>query len=199
MEGVLPDYSGAGLVRGPSGSTLTGIVPTNTYRTKDGKGLVIGANGDALFKRLMNKIGRSDLAEDPRFANNQLRVQHQEFLDQTIEEWTKRHTAREAAEIVEEASVPNGLIFTIEDIVEDPQYKARGRLEPVRVPSLPDRDLLIPAVGPKLDKTPGATLWPGPRLGEHTKHVMCDVLGCSEAEFSALLREQVVWWEGAQS
>jgi len=193
MEGVLPDYSGAGLVRGPSGSTLTGIVPTNTYRTKDGRSIVIGANGDALFKRLMNKIGRPDLAEDPRFANNQLRVKHQEFLDETIEEWTLRHTALEAAKIAEDASVPNGLIYTIEDIVDDEQYKARGRLEPVRVPSLPDRDLLIPAVGPKLGATPGATLWPGPRLGQHTKHVLCDVLDVSEKDFAALVREGVVW------
>ena len=72
MEGVLSDYSGTGAIREPSGSTITGIVPTNTYNTKDGKSVVIGANSDSLFKRLMNKAGLHDMAEDPRFARRLL-------------------------------------------------------------------------------------------------------------------------------
>ena len=193
MEGVLPDYSGAGIVRGPSGSTVTGIVPTNTYRTKDGKGIVIGANGDALFKRLMTRMGRPDLADDPRFANNQKRVEHQAFLDATIEEWTKSMTAKEVKQAVDEAQVPNGLIYSIVDICEDPQYKAREQLERVSVPSLPPgRDLLIPAVGPKLDKTPGGTAWPGAKLGQHTRDVVCGVLGYSDSDFARLVQDGVV-------
>ena len=70
LEGVVPEYDGAGVVRGPSGSTLTGIVPSNTYICADGKYVVIGANGDSLFQRLMRALGRPDMADDPRFANN---------------------------------------------------------------------------------------------------------------------------------
>ena len=138
-------------------------------------------------------MGRPDLAEDPRFADNQKRVQHQAFLDSTIEAWTMTMTAKEAAKLVDEAQVPNGLIYNIVDIAEDPHYKARAQFEPVKVPSLPDRDLLIPALSPKLTGTPGETHWPGPKLGEHTKHVVCDVLGRSASEYDELCKAEVVW------
>lgn len=105
MEGVLCDYSGAGEIRQPSGSTLTGIVPTNTYRTKDDKYVVIGANSDALFKRLFKLIGREDIGEDPEYRDNQQRSKHQKFLDDEIERWTKRHTASEVVEKVTQVQV----------------------------------------------------------------------------------------------
>src|SRR5690606_16965820 len=88
MEGVVPEYSGAGVVREPSGSTLTGIVPTNTYRCADGKFVIIGGNGDSIYKRLMNAIGRPELAGDPRMADNAGRVQHEKELDDAIGAWT---------------------------------------------------------------------------------------------------------------
>jgi crotonobetainyl-CoA:carnitine CoA-transferase CaiB-like acyl-CoA transferase len=193
MEGVVCDYSGAGIIRQPSGSTVTGIVPTNTYRTKDGKSIVIGANGDALFKRLMHKIGRSELADDVRFKDNQSRVQHSQLLDQVIEEWTLTKTAEEATKLVDEADVPNGKIYSVVDMIHDPQYIAREQFERVKIPSLPpDRDLLIPAFGPKLTKTPGKTKWPGPQLGQHTREVLGEVLKYSKEEIDGLERNGVV-------
>jgi len=191
MEGVLPDYSGAGIVRQPSGSTVTGIVPTNTYRCKDGKSVVVGANSDQLFKRLFTQMGRADMAADPRFAHNQGRVEHVALLDATIEAWTLTKTADEVVAEVTKAEVPNGLIYSIEDVVNDPHYQARGVLEPVAIPTL-ERPLLVPALGPKLSDTPGQTRWAGPRVGEHTREVLCGLLNLSEAEYNALLRANVV-------
>jgi len=193
MEGVLCDYDGAGLIREPSGSTVTGIVPTNTYPTCDGKAVVIGSNSDALFKRLMTVMDRQDLADSDLYDSNQKRVQHQEFLDQTIAEWCSKFTAEEVMKKVDEAAVPNGLIYSIEDIVSDPQYNARGMIEEVNVPSL-SRTLKIPGLSPKLDKTPGKTTWAGPELGEHSKHVFKDILKMSSSQILAHVENGDIIW-----
>jgi crotonobetainyl-CoA:carnitine CoA-transferase CaiB-like acyl-CoA transferase len=191
MEGALCDYSGAGIVREPSGSTLTGIVPSNTYKTKDGKGIVIGANSNQLFKRLMTMIGRSDMANDAKYADNQGRVQHQTYIDSVIEKWTVTLTADEVKKAVDECGVPNGLIYSIKDICEDEQYRARGQLEKVYIPQL-KRDLLIPAIGPKLDRTPGETKFPGHTIGQDTYMVLKELLQFSKTEIDRLKSEKIV-------
>ena len=191
MEGALCDYSGAGIVREPSGSTLTGIVPSNTYKTKDGKGIVIGANSNQLFKRLMTKIGRPDMADDARYADNQGRVEHQSSIDSAIEKWTSGLDANEVKRQVDECGVPNGLIYSIKDICEDEQYKARGQLESVHIPAL-GRDMLIPAIGPKLGKTPGGTRFPGRKIGEDTDTILSDLLNLSKAELDRLRSLKVI-------
>jgi crotonobetainyl-CoA:carnitine CoA-transferase CaiB-like acyl-CoA transferase len=193
MEGVLCDYDGAGLVRKPSGSTVTGIVPTNTYPTRDGKAVVIGSNSNALFKRLMRAIGRPELGDSPDYDDNQKRVQHQQLLDQAIGEWTARHTALEVMAAVDRAQVPNGLIYSIEDIVRDPQYRARGMIETVDVPAL-GRTLKVPGMAPKLSVTPGQTLWGGCELGQHSEEVLCGILGYDVAKVDALIQDGSVLW-----
>lgn len=192
MEGVLCDYDGEGLVRGPSGSTLTGIVPTNTYPTKDNKAVVIGSNSTALFKRLMIALDRPDIAENKEFEDNQNRVKAQDFLDGVIEEWTRRHTADEVMAVVNKAQVPNSLIYSIEDIVADPQYKARGMIEEVHIPSL-DRSLKIPAMSPKFSKTPGGTRWPGAELGSHTQEIL-DLVKYSPEQVKTLIEDGSLIW-----
>ncbi len=77
LESVVPEYDGADMVRGPSGSTLTGIVPTNTYSCADGKYVIIGGNADSIYQRLMRAAGRDDLADDARLRDNAGRVEHQ--------------------------------------------------------------------------------------------------------------------------
>jgi crotonobetainyl-CoA:carnitine CoA-transferase CaiB-like acyl-CoA transferase len=105
---VVPEYDGAGVIRQPSGSTLTGIVPTNTYRCTDGKYIIIGANGDSIFKRLAEKMGRPDIANDPRYADNAGRVQHEPELDAAIGAWTESMDSATALARLEEARVPSG-------------------------------------------------------------------------------------------
>jgi len=189
MEGVVPEYSGGGLVREPSGSTITGIVPTNTYATRDGKWLVIGGNGEAIFQRLMRAAGRPDMAEDPRFAGNENRVRHEEEIDRALADWTATLTLEEAIAALAEAEVPGGPIYSVREMMEDPQYRARGLFETVETAV---GRLEIPAIVPRLTATPGRTEWPGPALGEHNREVYCGLLGLGEDELEALRAQGVV-------
>ncbi|WP_394234753.1 CaiB/BaiF CoA transferase family protein [Niallia oryzisoli] len=170
LEGVLPEYDVKGIIRERTGATLEGIAPSNTYLCKDGKYIVIAANSDSIFRRFMNAIGRPDLAEDPVYANNQGRAQNAEYLDQLIEEWTKTCTQKEAQKVLDDAAVPAGPIYSIEDIANDEHFQARGMFETV---TLPDGERVkVPGIVPKLSETPGSIEWIGPKLGEHTEEVI---------------------------
>ncbi len=189
MEGVVPEYSGAGVVREPSGSTLTGIVPTNTYRCKDGKFVIIGGNGDSIYKRLMQAIGRPELADDPRMADNAGRVVHEKELDRAIGAWTDSLTASQVLAVLGEAEVPSGPIYSVADMLADPHFNARGLFEEVKVNG---EMLKIPAMMPFLSSTPGRTDWPGPTVGEHNAEVLGSLLGYGPDELKALSRDGVI-------
>ena len=189
LESIVPEYDGAGIVREPSGSTLTGIVPTNTYPCADGRYVIIGGNGDSIFKRLMRAAERDDLADDPRLADNAGRVAHQDEVDGAIARWTRTLDADRVLAILDGAGVPAGPIYSVADMVEDPQYNARGLFETVEAGGEP---LKIPAITPKLDRTPGATLWPGPELGAHNREVYVGALGLDEADLRSLEEDGIV-------
>lgn len=172
MEAVLPEYSGAGQIRGASGTTITGIVPTNTYACADGKYVVIGGNGDSIFVRLMKAIGRADIGNDPACANNRGRVDNQTRIDDAIGAWTRTLPAAQVMSVLEQADVPVGLIYSIEDASRDPHYRARGMFESVQTPG---GMLEIPAILPKLESTPGRTDWAGPAVGVHTDEVLASL------------------------
>ena len=182
MEGVVPEYDGAGAVREPAGSTLTGIVPTNTYLCRDGKHVVIGGNGDSIYKRLMTAIGREDLANDAALQSNNGRVQQQQLIDAAIAGWTSAHSSNDVITSLEAVDVPVGPIYSIKDAFNDPHYQARGLFEEV---ATPNGKLKIPAILPKLSATPGQTTWAGGEVGSHTEEVLLGA-GYSTAELSAL-------------
>lgn len=189
LEGVVPEYDGAGVVRGPSGSTITGIVPSNTYLCADEKYVVIGANGDSLFKRLMRAIGEPAMAEDPRFANNAGRVLHEKELDVAIGNWTRAHPLQFVLDTLSAASVPCGPIYDVADMAKDEHYRARGLFEEVDVEGQP---LKIPAILPKLQEHPGCTHSAGPALGEHTEQVLQEMLGLSTERIEELRTRKVI-------
>ena len=189
LEAMVPEYDGAGIVREPSGSTLTGIVPTNTYPCADGRYVIIGGNADSIFKRLMRAAGRDDLADDPRLGDNAGRVAHQQEVDDAIAAWTRTLDSRRVLEVLDGAGVPAGPIYSVADMMNDPQYDARELFETVEVAGEP---LKIPALVPKLGDTPGATLWPGPELGAHNREVYLDTLGLHEDELRSLDNEGIV-------
>jgi formyl-CoA transferase len=188
MESMLPEYGMGGFVRERSGAALPGIVPSNTYPCKDGKYVVIGANADSIFKRMMRAIGRPDLADDPALASNDGRVRRTEELDRVIGEWTAVHDLDEVLAVLERAEVPSGRIYSIADIAADLHYQARGMIERHR---LGGEELLLPGMVPKLSETPGATRWIGPRLGEHTDQVLAG-LGYDAQRIAALRARGVV-------
>lgn len=184
MESTLPEYDRYGIVRERTGTNLTGIVPSNTYPTADGRHIVIGGNGDSIFKRLMRAIGRDDLADDPALAANAGRAARAQEIDDAIAQWTSAHSLDAALDAMEKAEVPSGRIFSPADMVADPQYRARAMIERTTLPD--GAPLAIPGIVPKFSETPGGTRWPGPALGEHTEEVLGE-LGY-DAEAIATLR-----------
>ena len=188
MESLLPEYSAFGAVRGPAGSALPGIAPTNAYPCQDGYALIAG-NGDSIFKRLMQCIGRPDLAQDADLAHNTGRVARVMELDEAIGQWARRLTVAEALAALERAEVPSGKIYTIADIANDPHYAARGMLQQVR---MEDGTLLtVPGFVPKLSATPGIHQRNAPTLGQDTDAVLREV-GLTEEQISALRQRGVV-------
>jgi formyl-CoA transferase len=188
MESMLPEYGMDGFVRERSGAALPGIVPSNTYPCRDGRYVVIGANADSIFKRMMRAIGRADLADDPALASNDGRVRRTAEIDGVIAEWTARHDLDAVLATLEKAEVPSGRIYSIADIAADPHYGARAMIERQRLGS---HELLLPGIVPKLSRTPGVTRWIGPRLGEHTDAVL-EALGYTRATIERLRRDGVI-------
>jgi len=178
LEGVVPEYDGAGIVREPSGTTVTGIVPTGTYRARDGRFVVIGGNGDSIFRRLMRAAGRADLADAPALADNAGRVAREGEIDAALAAWCATLDAPALLAALGAADVPSGPINSVADIVADPHFLARGSVERVTVG---DRERLMPAVHPRLSATPARTTAPGPGLGAHTEAVLGDWLGADAA------------------
>ncbi|KGE02880.1 CaiB/BaiF CoA transferase family protein [Pseudohaliea rubra] len=189
LEAIVPEFDGAGVIREPSGTTITGIVPTNTYRCADGRHVIIGGNGDSIFKRLMVVAGRSDMAENPALADNAGRVQHEAAIDAALAAWCAGLAAAEVIEQLEAARVPVGPIYSVADMVADPHYRARGLFETVEVDGKP---LKIPAILPRLEGTPGRTEWPGGAVGSHNEEVLGGLLGLSGEELAALRAEGVI-------
>ncbi|KAJ0402324.1 hypothetical protein P43SY_008565 [Pythium insidiosum] len=172
LESVVPEYDYAGVIRECSGSTITGIVPSNTYVSRDKKNVVVAANTDTLFVKLMLAIGRDDMANDPK-------------------------TKVEINSAMEQAEIPVGYVYSVEDMMKDPHFHHRGMFEEVPLPSVAATDraktLKIPAILPKLASTPGRTDWAGRQIGEDTREVLRDVLGRSDADVDLLVAESVVF------
>lgn len=183
MESTVPEYDHAGVVRARTGGALPGIVPSNTYTCADGEAIVVAGNGDAIFRRLMLAIGRTDMAEDPSLARNDGRVPRVAEIDAAIQDWCGARGIDEALAALTAADVPVSRIYSVADMFRDEQFAARGMIE--RAPLPGGGSLAVPAVSPKLSVTPGGTRWLGPRLGEHTDEVL-RTLGLSEAQLQRL-------------
>ncbi len=169
MESLLPEYSAFGAVREPAGSALPGIAPSNAYPCADGM-VVIGGNGDSIFKRLMVAIERDDLAQDPGLAQNQGRVQRVAEIDEAIAAWTSQRPVEAVVQILNEVSVPVGRIYSARDIAQDPHYRARDMILPVTTHD--GLTVEVPGIIPKLSATPGGISRRGPMLGEDTDEVL---------------------------
>ena len=179
MESMLPEYDMYGLVRERSGASLPGIVPSNTYVTRDHKYVVIGANADSIFKRMMRAIGRADLADDPQLARNDGRVARTGEIERVISDWVGEHDLDHVLAVLGKAEVPSGKIYDITDIAGDAHYRARDMIREFRLKD--GKRLKLPGIVPKLSETPGETKWLGPELGEHTAEIL-SALGYSTEE-----------------
>jgi formyl-CoA transferase len=189
MESLVPEYDHAGVVRERTGGALPGIVPSNTYTTREGANIVIAGNGDAIFKRLMLAIKRDDLANDPQLARNDGRVPRTAEIDAAIQAWCDTQTIDDALEIMKQADVPVSKIYSVKDMMTDPQYLARGMFEQHAFKD--GTPIKLPAITPKMSETPGQTRWLGPTLGQHNEEVLRE-LGYDDAAIAQLRRDQVI-------
>ena len=188
MESLIPEYSAFGAVREPAGSALPGIAPSNAYRCTDGVVLVAG-NGDSIFRRLMQAIGRDDLGSDPGLANNAGRVKRVAEIDAAIEDWTRTRAVDAVLQQLGEAKVPCGRVYTAKDIVEDPHYRARDMI--LSQATRDGHELEVPGIVPKLMGTPGSVRSPAPKLGDDTDAVLGEI-GFSAQDIAALRGRKVV-------
>jgi crotonobetainyl-CoA:carnitine CoA-transferase CaiB-like acyl-CoA transferase len=189
MEAALTEYDRRGVVREPSGTTLTGIVPTDAYPCADGRRVVIGANSDGIFQRLLRAAGRSDLAEAAHLATNDRRVAHREEIDTAIVAWTRTLPSTEVVAALERCGVPAAPVQTAADLVADPHVQSRALLEEV---AWNGRPLRLAAPGPRLSEAPGRTDWVGGEVGADTAAVLTEVLGLGREEIAGLVARGVL-------
>jgi formyl-CoA transferase len=189
MESLLPEYAAFGAVREAAGSALPGIAPTNAYRCSDGNYVLVAGNGDSIYRRLMQSIGRDDLGTDPALKDNAGRVMRVDDIDAAIGEWTAQRTVTDVLAVLDAASVPAGRIYTIADIAADPHYKARGMLSST---SMNDgSSIVLPGIVPKLSLTPGGHRRNAPALGQDTDAVLKE-LGLTAAQIQGLKDKGIV-------
>ncbi len=188
MESLIPEYSAFGAIREAAGSALPGIAPSNAYRCRDGYVLIAG-NGDSIFKRLMQSIGRDDLGRDPDLTNNAGRAARAAELDAAIEAWTEARTVDAVLAALGEARVPAGRVYTAKDIADDPHYRARDMI--LRQATRDGHEVEVPGVVPKLMGTPGTVRSSAPRLGDDTDAVLAEI-GFSARDIAALRDTKVV-------
>lgn len=194
LEDLVPEHDGYGVKRTRTGSSLPGIVPSSTYPCRGEDWVVIGGNGDAIFRRLMHGIERADLADDLGLADNAQRVHHRELIDRAITDWTSRHSLDEVVAQLDGSGVPVGPIYTAAEILRDPHYAEREMLvrHPVEIDAGDVREVAFPGVVPKLTRSPGSTRGVGPDLGQHTDEVLTGLLGLEQSEVDRLRTEGVL-------
>jgi len=209
MEGIIPEFDRKGVVRSPSGSSVTGIVPTGAYPCAPAPGagldsppdyVIIGANADSMYERLMNTIGRTDLT-GAAFAKNPQRVARRVEIEDAIVAWTSSRTRDDVLHVLHEIGVPSGRVASVRDIVTNEQVRERGAVESVWVPGQAHGTadageggwmVMMPGVAPRLEGVDARTRWEGPDLGAHNEEILCGELGLSAEELDALVESGAV-------
>ncbi len=175
MESLIPEYDRMGIIRERSGSFLPGIAPSNVYRCRDGD-FMIGANKDAIFKRLGIAMGRPELGDDPRYASHVARGSNQIELDALIDEWTRTLTIAQVDALMIEHSIPAGQVYRAPEMIADPHIKARGAI--VEVETERFGKLKMQGTFPRLSGTPSSIRRAAPsKVGQHNAEVYAELLG----------------------
>lgn len=190
MESLITEYDKTGYIRERTGAILPNVAPSNVYPTEDGQMILIAANQDTVFSRLVQAIGRPELAHDPRYATHAARGAHQADLDMLIADWTRTKTRKEVLNLMEEFGVPAGLIYRAPEMLQDPHFIAREAIATVTHPDF--GELRMQNVAPKLSETPGSIRAPSPSLGDHNEDVYLGLLGMSRERFKELQAGQVI-------
>lgn len=191
-EAMLTEYTHAGVVRERTGNSMLRAAPSNVYQTGDGRWLAVGGNGENVFRRLSSAMDQPELAEDPRFQNNQQRVAHHKELDAIVGSWVAERTLAEAQAILDTAGVPAGPVMSIADIAADPQYRARGMVAEVPDERMPEGVAVMPGIVPRLTETPGRIAHSGGELGADNRAIYTELIGLNATEMERLVAEGVI-------
>jgi formyl-CoA transferase len=191
LESTVPEYDRLGIIRGPGGTGLKGVAPSNIFKSRDDKWMVIAANADNVFRRLSEAMGQPELADDPNYATHIARGEHQEELEGVVAAWARERDAAEIDRALNEAGVICGPIYTIADIFEDPQFRAREMLLKHEDPEF--GEYLGPGVVPKFSETPGGVRWSATwEEGSHNRDVYGGLLGLSDEQLDELHAEGIL-------
>jgi formyl-CoA transferase len=191
LESTVPEYDRLGIVRGPGGTGLKGVAPSNIFKSRDGKWMVIAANADNVFRRLCEAMGSPELADDERFATHLARGDHQEEIEGIVAAWAGGLDAAEIDRVLNEAGVICGPIYTIADIFEDEHFRARGMLLEHEDPEF--GTYVGPGIVPKFSETPGEVRWSATwEHGSHNQDVFGGLLGLSDEALSELKAEGIL-------
>ncbi|WP_310542469.1 CaiB/BaiF CoA-transferase family protein [Phenylobacterium sp.] len=190
MENLVTEYDLTGYVRERSGSILPGIAPSNVYPCAQGEMILIGGNGDTVFARLAQTMGRPDLAKDPKFVDHASRGVNQGELDDIIADWTKDFALPDLLALLEADGIPSGRIFRAPDMLENEQFQARDTIVETDHPVF--GKIKMQNAFPKMSETPGKVRWPGPALGQHTDEVLTGFAGLTAGRVAELRAKGIV-------
>jgi crotonobetainyl-CoA:carnitine CoA-transferase CaiB-like acyl-CoA transferase len=172
-----------------SGNRSVNNAPRNTYQTRDGQWVAISTSAQNIAERVMRLVGRPEFIDEPWFSSGSERAKHAEELDEAVGAWISERTQQEVVEAFEEVSAAVAPIYSIEDIMQDPQYEALSSIITVEDPEL--GPLKMQNVLFRLSETPGEVRWSGPRLGEHNEEVY-EELGIGRDELDDLAAKGVI-------
>ncbi|MEG9249696.1 CoA transferase [Arthrobacter sp. Soc17.1.1.1] len=186
MESLIPDYQAYGVQRERVGGRMEGIAPSNAYVCADGASIVVAGNGDSIYQRYMETIGRPDLAVDPSLQTNAQRWARREELDEAIGRWSGQRSSAEALEALGKAGVPAGPIYTAADIGADEQYLARDMIQTFEVSTGESEPARVgfPGIVPVIGEHSLPIRHLGPDLGENTGEILAGLLGMSEDQIA---------------
>lgn len=182
MESLVPEYAVGGYIRERTGSVLPNVAPSNVYPTRDGQMVLIAANQDTVFRRLVTAMGQPQLADQEQYASHSQRGRHSEELDRIIADWTATRTAAEVLGLMDEHGVPAGQMYRAPEMLADPHFRSRESIVRVKHPDF--GDLPMQNVAPRLSETPGEVRWAGPELGAHNHEILGGLLGLTPEQIA---------------
>ena len=189
LDEIVPAYQQSGYVRERMGADAVNVCPHSHYQTADAKWVAIACSNDEMFKRFADAMGQPELALPTRFGRKELRLAARDEVNRIVSDWVSSLDHHEVLARCSKFGAPASLVYSIADIFDDPQYRARGNIKTVgsRIGAL-----AVPEVVPRLSATPGEIRWLGEGLGAQNDDVFKDLLGLDREEIMALQRQGII-------
>jgi len=187
---MITAYDKLGVKRHRTGNSHYAASPGDHYPMQDGRFLALTVAADNVFRRLCVAMSQPELADDPRFATHPARVENYATINEIVATYIRSHPPQEVLTSLSEQGVPNSLILSVEEILVDPHYAARGVIATIDHPRI--GPIKMPSVLPKMTGTPPPPLRHAPLLGENTDEILITMLGMDKAKVDALRERGVI-------